>query len=245
MESRLRLFLLTPILASVLLLGTSGCSLFRHHKHASAEDAGTSAGPVVVDSATAATTATVTEPVLDPKVKRRKIKTPSIRSSDFEFGVFGGILGIEDFGSHTVYGARIDYHVSESFFFEGAYGRSRGGKTTAETIAGNIQIVSSANRNYNYYNLSLGWDALPGEVFVGENRAYNSALYFVVGAGDTKFAGDNHFTVNGGFGYRVLVNNWVTARIDIRDYLYDTALLNSPKKVVNNLEATLGLSFYF
>jgi outer membrane beta-barrel protein len=244
MESRLRLFLLTPLLASILLLGTSGCSLFRHHKHASAEEAGTSAGPVVVDSATSATTATVTEPVLDPKVKRRKIKTPSIHSSDFEFGVFGGILGIEDFGSHSVYGARIDYHISESFFFEGAYGRSRGGKTSAESLFGNLQVLSTTDRNYNYYNLSIGWDALPGEVFVGENRAYNSALYFIVGGGDTKFAGANHFTLNGGFGYRVLVNNWVTARIDIRDYVFDMSLLG-PKKVVNNLEATLGLQFYF
>jgi len=243
MESRLRLFLLTPLMVSILLCN-SGCSLFRHKTRTSNEPA-TSSGPVVVDAAASATTATVTEPVLEPKVERRKIKTPKIHSSDFEIGMFGGILGIEDFGSHSVYGARVDFHISESFFLQGAYGRSRGGKTTAESLSGNIQVLSSANRNYNYYNLSLGWDALPGEVFVGENRAYNSALYFIVGAGGTKFAGDNHFTVNGGFGYRVLVNNWVSARIDIRDYLYDTALLNSPKKVVNNLEATLGLSFYF
>jgi outer membrane beta-barrel protein len=243
MESRLRLFLLTPLMVSILLVGTSGCSLFRH-KHKATDQAGTSAGPVVVDSATSATSASVTEPVLDPKVERRKIKTPKIHSSDFELGLVGGILSIEDFGSHTVYGARLDYHISESFFFEGAYGRSRGGKTSAESLFGNLQIVSSANRNYAYYNLSVGWDALPGEVFVGENRAYNSALYFLIGAGDTSFAGYNHFTLNGGFGYRVLVNNWVTARVDIRDYLYDTVALG-PKKVVNNLEATLGLSVFF
>lgn len=243
MESRLRLFLLTPLMASILLLGTSGCSLFRHHQHKGGDDAGISTGPVVVDT-TAATTATVTEPVLEPKVERRTIKTPKIHSSNFELGIFGGILGIEDFGSHSVYGARLDYHVSESFFLEGAYGRSRGGKTSAESLFGNLQVLSNSDRNYSYYNLSVGWDALPGEIFVGKNHAYNSALYFLVGGGGTKFAGDNHFTVNGGFGYRILVNNWVTTHIDIRDYLYDTDLLG-PKKVVNNLEATLGLSFFF
>ncbi len=244
MESRLRLFLLTPLMVSILLFGTSGCSLFRHHKHKDSEETVTNTGPVVVESAASATSATVTEPVLDPKVQRRKIKTPKIHSSNFEMGVYGGILDIEDFGSHTVYGAKIDYHVSESFFFEGAYGRSKGGKTSAESLFGNLQVLSTADRNYNYYNLSVGWDALPGEVFVGEDHAYNSALYFIVGGGDTKFAGANHFTLNGGFGYRVLVNNWVTARIDIRDYVFDTALLG-PKKVVNNLETTLGLSFFF
>jgi len=241
MESRLRLFLLVPLLA-LILLGNSGCSLFRHHKPAS--DADISKGPVVVDSTGAATTATVTEPVLDPKVERRTIKTPKIRRSNFEIGAFGGVLGIEDFGSNSVIGARVDYHVSESFFLEGSYGRSKSGKTSAESLFGNLQILSSAGRNYSYYALSAGWDALPGEIFIGENHAYNTALYFLIGAGGTRFAGDNRFTVNGGFGYRVLVNNWVTVRLDVRDYLYDFDLLG-PKKVVNNLEGSLGFSVFF
>ena len=241
MESRLRLFLLMPLLA-LTLLGSSGCSLFRHHKHVDEADA--NRGPVIVDSAGTATTTTVTEPVLEPKVERRTIKTPKIHSSNFEIGAFGGILGIEDFGSNAVVGARVDYHVTESFFLEGSYGRSRSGKTSAETLFGNLQIISNSGRNYSYYALDAGWDALPGEVFIGENRAYNSALYLLIGAGGTRFAGDNRFTVNGGFGYRVLVNNWVTARLDVRDYLYDFDLLG-PKKVVNNLEATLGLSVFF
>ncbi|MES1196775.1 MAG: outer membrane beta-barrel domain-containing protein [Steroidobacter sp.] len=230
-----------PLLASTLL-GASGCSLFRHHK--AADDTGISKGPVVVDSTGAATTATVTEPVLDPKIERRKIKTPKIHSSNFEIGAYGGILSIEDFGSNSVYGAWVDYHVTESFFLEGAYGQSRSGRTSAETLFGNLQVISDSGRKYTYYALNVGWDALPGEVFIGENRAYNSALYLTIGAGGTRFANDNRFTVNGGFGYRVLVNNWVTARLDVRDYLYDFDLLG-PKKVVNNLEATLGLSVFF
>jgi len=241
MESRLRLFLLMPLLASALV-GTSGCSLFRHHKPV--EDSSIGKGPVVVDATGAATTATVTEPVLDPKIERRTIKTPKIRSSNFEIGAYGGILGIEDFGSNGVFGARVDYHVTESFFLEGSYGRSRSGRTSAESLFGNLQVISNAGRKYTYYALNAGWDALPGEVFVGANRAYNSALYLTIGAGGTRFANDNRFTINGGFGYRVLVNNWVTARLDVRDYLYDFDLLG-PKKVVNNLEATLGLSVFF
>lgn len=242
MESRLRLFLLTPLLASTMLLGTSGCALFRHHK--ATVDTGPSSGATVVNSANAPTTATVTEPVIDPKIERRKIKTPKIHSSNFEIGGYGGILGIEDFGSNSVVGGRVDYHVTESFFLEGTYGRSRSGKTSAETLAGNIKVISNAGRNYSYYALSAGWDALPGEVFLGENRAYNSAIYLLIGAGATRFASDNRFTVNGGFGYRILMNNWWTMHLDVRDYLYDFDLLGT-KKVVNNLEASLGLSFFF
>lgn len=236
MESRLRLLLLIPALLAVL--GTSGCSLFRHSRAPENPSAATA-----TTATTGPTTASVTEPVLDPNIERRKIKTPKIAGSNFELGVYGGILSIEDFGSNGVYGARLAYHITESFFLEGSYGMSRAGKTSAEKLGG-FQILSNDNRDYQYYALSAGWNALPGEIFVGENRAYNSALYLLIGAGNTKFGGDNRFTVNGGFGYRVLLTNWLATHLDVRDYLYDTDLTGS-KKVVNNLEASLGLSFFF
>jgi outer membrane beta-barrel protein len=85
---------------------------------------------------------------------------------------------------------------------------------------------------------------LPGEVFLGKNRAYNTAFYFVAGIGSTRFAGDDLFTVSGGFGYRILPTDWMAVHFDVRDHVYDTDLLGS-KKIVNNLEAHLGLSIFF
>lgn len=237
MESRLRVLLLVPLLASALT--TSGCALL-HRKHATDDTASTAA---VVDSANAPTTTAVTEPVIDPKVERRKVNVPKIESSNFELGVYGGLLSIEDFGSNGVVGARLAYHVTESFFVEGSYGLSRGSKTSAEVL-GPFNLLTSNDRRYQYYALSAGWNALPGEIFIGENRAYNSALYLLIGVGDTKFGGDNRFTVNGGFGYRILLTDWLATHLDVRDYLYDTDITGE-KKVVNNLEASLGLSFFF
>jgi outer membrane beta-barrel protein len=235
MESRLRLFLLIPLLA----MASSGCALFGRK---AAEDS-EPATPAVVDSASGPTTTAVTEPVIDPNIERRKIKTPKIDTEDFELGAYGGILSIEDFGSHPVVGARLAYHVTESFFLEGSYGRSKGGLSSAETL-GSFQLMTDAERQYSYYALSVGWNALPGEVFVGENRAYNTALYFLAGVGRTSFGGDERFTVNGGFGYRILLTDWLATHLDVRDYLYDTELTGK-KKVVNNLEASLGLTFFF
>jgi outer membrane beta-barrel protein len=235
MESRLRLFLLIPLFA---LLG-SGCALFKRNE---VPDSGPSSA-IVVSNASGPTTAEVTEPVIDPKVVRRNIEVPSIDSENFELGAYGGILSIEDFGSHPVVGARLAYHITEGFFIEGSYGASKAGQSSAESLF-NIQVLTEEKRKYSYYAVSAGWNALPGEVFVGENRAYNTALYFVVGVGRTQFAGDNRFTVNGGFGSRILLTDWLAAHLDVRDYLYDTDLLGK-KKVVNNLEASLGLSFYF
>lgn len=235
MESRLRLFLLMPLLA----LASSGCALFAR-KQAN-DTAPTNA--IVVDSASGPTTTSVTEPVIDPKVERRKIKTPKIDSENFELGLYGGILSIEDFGSHPVVGARLAYHVTEGFFLEGSYGQSKGGVSSAESL-GFFQLMTDKQREYSYYALSAGWNALPGEVFIGENRAYNTALYLIAGVGSTNFADDKRFTVNGGFGYRILLTDWLATHLDVRDYLYDTDKLGK-KKVVNNLEATLGLTFFF
>lgn len=243
MESRLRLFLLMPLLlrvcAASVLLTTSGCALFGREPVA---DTGPSSATVVGD-ASAPTTTAVTEPVIDPNIERRKVKVKRIDTENFEIGAYGGVLGIEDFGSNSVTGLRLGYHVTERFFVEGSFGRSRGGKSSAETL-GLFTLINDADRNYSYYAVSAAWNALPGEVFIGPNRAYNSALYLIIGAGATTFGGDERFTVNGGFGYRVLMTDWLSARFDVRDYLYDTDLTGS-KKVVNNLEASLGLSVFF
>jgi outer membrane beta-barrel protein len=235
MESRLRLLLLIPL----ALLGT-GCALLRRDE--APVDSGPASQAVVVD-ASSPTSSSVTEPVIDPNVERRTVRTPSIDTEDFELGAYAGILSIEDFGSHPVVGARLAYHVTEGFFLEGTYGRSRGGVSGAEAL-GSFQLLTDQQRRYSYYALSAGWNALPGEVFVGENRAYNTNLYFLIGVGATQFGGDNRFTASGGFGYRILLSDWLATHLDVRDYLYDTDLLGK-KKVVNNLEASLGLTFFF
>jgi len=235
MESRLRLFLLIPVVA----MASSGCALFHHKATADSEPV----SATVVDSAAGPTTTVVTEPVIDPKIERRKVKVAKIDSENFELGLYGGILSIEDFGSHSVVGAKLAYHVTESFFLEGLYGYSKGGQSSAETI-GNFQLMTDAQRKYKYYALSAGWNALPGEIFVGENRAYNTALYLIAGVGRTDFGNDQRFTINGGFGYRILLTDWLATHLDVRDYLYDTDLTGK-KKVVNNLEASLGLSVFF
>lgn len=235
MESRLRLFLLIPLLA----MASSGCALFGRK---TAQDDGP-ATAAVVDSASGPTTGAVTEPVIDPNIERRKIKTAKIDSENFELGVIGGVLSIEDFGSHGLVGARFAYHVTESFFLEASYGQSKGGLTSAESLF-SIRLMTDAQRRYSYYAVSAGWNALPGEIFIGENRAYNTALYLIAGVGRTSFANDERFTINGGFGYRILLTDWLATQLEVRDYVFDS-VATGDKKVVNNLEASLGLSFFF
>ncbi len=182
--------------------------------------------------------------VIEPEVERRDIKTAKIDTEDFEIGVFGGIMAVEDFGSNPSYGARIAYHINEFLFVEGAVGRTDTEETSFEVLSGAAELLTDSEREFTYYNVSLGYNLFPGEAFIGKNRAYSQALYVIGGLGSTKFAGDDRFTVNLGVGYRFLVTDSIAFHADFRDHLFDTDILGE-EKTVHNLEAHFGFTFFF
>ena len=222
MESRLRVLLLR---VATLALGAAlqqGCSLLQ------AQD------PAYSD----------TGPVIEPDLERRTITEADIDSEDFEAGLFLGVMSIEDFGSNFVYGARAAYHITEDFFTEAALGRTRADETSYETLSGGAQVLSDDERDLTYYNVSLGYNLLPSEAFIGSGHAFNTALYVIAGVGNTEFANDSHFTYNVGAGYRFLVNDWIALHADFRDHIFDSDLLGRDK-TTHNLEATFGISAFF
>jgi len=182
--------------------------------------------------------------VIDPQVERREVKEPAIDREDFEIGAFVGIMGIEDFGSNVSYGVRLAYHMTEGFFVEGTVGQSKGGLTSFEILSGGASLITDSERTMTYYNLNLGYNILPGEVFIGEGRAYNTNLYLIAGLGSTRFAGDDRFSVNVGAGYRFLLTDAVALHLDFRDHLFDIDLLGE-EKTAHNLEAHLGFTVFF
>ncbi|MBT8131671.1 MAG: outer membrane beta-barrel domain-containing protein [Gammaproteobacteria bacterium] len=182
--------------------------------------------------------------VIQPDLERRDIQVPDIDDEDFELGYFGGVMSIEDFGSNSVNGLRFSYHVTESFFGEVAYGRTTAGRTSYEVLSGAAELLTDAERELSYYSLSIGYNALPGELFVGRQRALGAALYFVAGAGSTDFAGESQFTLSLGAGARVLITDWLAIQLDVRDNLFDSDLLGT-SKTTHNIGLHIGLSGFF
>jgi hypothetical protein len=177
MENRLSCIFLSVLLSS----GLSGCAWFHHDKNSPKE--------VVVEDPTA-------EPsIIEPQVARREIKTPKIKAKDFEVGVFFGALSIQDFGTNSVYGLRGAYHVTEDVFLEGYVGRSKAGTTSLEDTIPGINLLTDSERRFTYYDLDVGYNILPGEIFLGQGRAYNSALYATVGVGAVRFANEDRFAL--------------------------------------------------
>ena len=228
MESRFRLlFLVLPILA----LGLTGCAATKNLFSRGNDSA---PPPTAEDPGQ----------VIDPEVARREIKEPKIDTEDFEVGVFIGLMSIEDFESDILYGARFAYHVTEGFFVEATIGQTNAGLTSFERLSGGAPILSPSDREFTFYNLNLGYNILPGEVFLGEGRAFNTDLYLIGGLGSTRFAGDDRFTVNFGVGYRFLLNDLIAIHLDVRDHLFDIDLLGEDK-TTHNLEGNLGVTVFF
>ncbi len=182
--------------------------------------------------------------VIDPQVERREIKVPKIDTENFEIGINYGFLSIEDFGTNPVYGLTATYHVTEDFFFKIDGGRSTAGRTSFETLGGNVQLLTEDERRFTYYSLSVGYNFLPGEVFIGRDLAMTSSFYVLGGIGSTEFGGDNQLTYNFGAGFRVLPSDWLALHIGVQDRVFDSDLLGRTK-VTNNIEMVLGVTAFF
>jgi len=184
------------------------------------------------------------EQVIEPEIDRREIREARIDTEDFEVGVYAGAISVEDFGTNFVYGLRLDYHITESFFAEGAVGRSRAGRTSFEELSGAAELLTDSERDFTYYNVALGYNLFPGEAFIGDKWAFNTAFYLIGGAGSTTFAGDNRFTVNFGAGYKILMTDWLSFRLDVRDHVFNIDLLGEDK-TTHNLEVNAGMAVFF
>lgn len=186
---------------------------------------------------------TALDAVIDPGLERRRIREDRIDSENFEAGFFAGIMNVEDFGSNNVYGARLAYHLTEDFFLEALYGQTETSATSYETLSGSAQLLSDSQRKLSYYNVSLGINILPGEVFIG-TMAFNTNYYIIAGAGNTRFADDEYFTYNFGGGFRFFATDWLALRVDFRNHLFSHSLLGEEKDI-QNLESHLGATIYF
>lgn len=182
------------------------------------------------------------EQPIEPTVARHAIDVPRIHARDIEAGAYLGTLSIDGFGSNLVYGLRLGYHLSEDFFLEGGYGRSSIDDEQYRRFG--LALFPEQEEDLSYYHLSLGYNVLPGEVFLGSGRAFTSGIFLLTGLGNTSFADEDYFTYNLGVGVRVLPTDSLTLRVDFREYIFESDILGEPEWTFNP-ELTAGLSFYF
>ena len=178
-----------------------------------------------------------------PQVERREVHKPKYPSNDFEIGLFGGSYTAQNFGTHFDWGARIGYDITEDFFVEATYGRTKvSDKEFRQILPGGL--FTAEQEKLKYYDLSLGWNFLPGEVFIGKNWAKASTMYAIGGLGTTSFDSQRMQTWNFGVGAKLFLADWVALRADVRDHIYTLDLLGK-RGSTQNPELTLGFAFFF
>lgn len=184
-----------------------------------------------------------TEQVVVPEVDRRDVRNPRYPSNDIEVGAYLGTYATQNFGASLVYGVRLGYAITEDFFVEGAYAQTTVSDDSFRQILPGGIFVDKTEK-LSYYNLSVGYNVLPGEVFLGRSRAMPSALYLIGGIGSTDFNGQQSQTFNLGVGFRVFTADWAALQVDMRDYIYSLDILGQ-RQSTQNLEFTAGVTFYF
>jgi len=181
--------------------------------------------------------------VIEPQVDRRDVRVPHIPSNDFELGIFTGTYDTQNFGASLVGGVRGGYHITEDVFVEAVYGRTKvSDKVFRQILPGGI--FPTQRETLSYYDLSVGYNLFPGEIFLGRNHAKVSTIYLIAGLGSTKFNAASHETVNFGAGSRVFLADWMALELDVRDHVFSLNLLGLPQ-TTQNLELTAGVTFFF
>jgi outer membrane beta-barrel protein len=187
--------------------------------------------------------ADTSDQVIVPQVERRDVHKPKYPSNDFEIGLFGGTYSSQNFGTSFNYGARLGYDITEDFFVEATYARTKvSDKEFRQILPGGI--FTSKQEQLSYYDLSVGWNFLPGEIFIGKNWAKASTMYVIGGIGSTSFDSQRMQTWNFGVGAKLFLADWVALRVDVRDHIYTLDLLGK-RSTTQNPDLSAGFSFFF
>lgn len=182
-------------------------------------------------------------PALEPDVERRQVVMPEIDNEFIEVGLHIGAMNVEDFGSSLSYGARLAFHATDKFFIEA---RASVASVTDEPFRRyNLTLFGDNGRtDLRSYSAALGWNVLPGEVYLGRDRSLNASAYVLGGAGTISFAGDDYFSVLVGMGLRVLPTDWLSVRVETVVSEYESTVFGY-RKYSHNMEALLGVQIFF
>jgi len=181
--------------------------------------------------------------LINPNLQRPQIKESDIDTEEFEIGLYAGAISIEDFSSSSLIGATLAYHVNENMFIEANYGQAQSGETSFELLSGGAPFLTEDERDFRYYDLSVGYK-FNGETFFTDELVFNSDFYLLLGAGSTEFGGEERFTVSLGGGYRLLVTDFFALRFDVKDHIFNSDIIGEEKDV-HNLSMTISTTFFF
>ncbi len=146
------------------------------------------------------------DPLIAPPSEALEFKEEKIDQEFIEISPYYGLFAIDGFSTSSVMGLNLALHLTEDIFFEGNYGITQVGD---DAFGGGLTIFTDTDMSY--WNVNLGYNLFPGQIFVTRSRTLNSTIYIVGGAGLTEFDAKSRFTFNLGTGYKIFFTDWMDA----------------------------------
>jgi len=182
-------------------------------------------------------------PEVSPEIARREVDIPKIDALDFEVGIYGGMLNVEDFGANYLSGVSAMFHITEDVFLNANYGRSQVKDENFRRL--NLPLFGeSGKRSISELNVLVGWNILSGEMFWSKKTAFTTDLYLLVGAGSVDFDDESYFEMIGGVGVKILITDWLALRMEAKVSEYESSFLGFKNKS-HNVDAITGISVFF
>ncbi len=179
------------------------------------------------------------DPLIAPPSEVIEFKEEKIDQEFIEIAPYYGFYAIDGFSTSNVMGLNFALHLTEDVFFEGNYGLS---EVSDDSFGGVLTIFTDTDLTY--WNVNLGYNLFPGQIFLTRNRTLNSTIYIVGGAGLTEFDAKSRFTFNFGTGYKIFFTDWMDAgfRLSLHSFESD---VTGVKEQMFNLEGIVSVAFFF
>ncbi len=133
--------------------------------------------------------------------------------------------------------AQYQYHFFESF--------------GVEAVNGGFGFQTKDNNKLMFYQGGVTFSPLYGKLSLFTYAVWNYDIYVVGGAGFVRYSGLRSGTTgmgNIGLGYRFFINDWLSTKIEFRDYIYKLDIRSTTgttSRIWNNYALTAGVSFMF
>ncbi|WP_096084787.1 outer membrane beta-barrel domain-containing protein [Agaribacterium haliotis] len=181
--------------------------------------------------------------VVEPVKKVPEIKSAAIDDESFELGAYVGFISLEDFDTVSIVGASGNYHLNDRWLLALAYGKSSAPEASFEDVVGG-DFVKDRDSGFQYLSLLGAYEFLEGRSFWGQGRKLSTHLYADFGLENVNFAGESDIGLVFGATYKLVLNDWLTADLRMRDHVVSRSFLGE-EKTTQNLELVFGLSALF
>ena len=180
-------------------------------------------------------------PAISPEIKRDARKAPVIDTEKFETTAYIGAYKMDGFRAEPIAGVRINFHSSDLFFVEGSVAKGQAKDINLDK-SGRGSVFDGETMNY--MNISLGINILPGQIFIGKNRAINTTFYLATGMGRLSVDQEHYSSLHFGGGLRAIPTDWLSYHMDVRSYFLNKNFLD-PDDTSHNIEYTFGVGLFF